>query len=93
MHRAHLRLGTAEDYLAEAAGAGEERREDMADRAEELIDEALDQLKDVPGSRAAAERGRAGRLLLVVRDLEHRDDPGSGSGSGSSGSGSGSGHD
>jgi uncharacterized membrane protein YgcG len=93
VRRAHLRLDTAEDYLAEGARAGEERREDMADKAEELIDEVLDQLEDVSGSRAGAERARAERLLLAVRALEHQDDPGSGpgpSGSGSSGSGSGS---
>jgi hypothetical protein len=93
VRRAHLRLDTAEDYLAEGARAGEERREDMADKAEELIDEVLDQLEDVSGSRAGAERARAERLLLAVRALEHQDDPGSGpgpSGSGPSGSGSGS---
>jgi polyhydroxyalkanoate synthesis regulator phasin len=93
VRRSHLRLNTAEEYLAEAARAGEERREDMADRAEDLIDEVLDQLEDVAGSRAAVERARAGRLLLAVRALEHQDDPGSGSGSsgpgpGTSGSGS-----
>jgi uncharacterized membrane protein YgcG len=93
VRRAHLRLETAEQYLAEGARSGEERREAMADKAEDLIDEVLDQLEDVPGSRAAVERARAERLLLAVRDLEHRDDPGSGSGSsgpgtGSSGSGS-----
>jgi hypothetical protein len=98
VHRAHLRLDTAEEYLAEGARAGEERREDMADHAEDLIDEVLDQLEDVSGSRAAVERTRAERLLLAVRALEHQDDQGggpgpsgSGPGSGSSGSGSGSG--
>ena len=91
VRRAHLRLSTAAQFLAEGAGADEERREDMADRAEELIDEALDQLDDLSGSRAAVERARAERLLLAVRDLEHQDDQGSGSGPGSSGSGSGSG--
>jgi uncharacterized membrane protein YgcG len=94
VRRAHLRLNRAEEYLAEGAGAGEERREDMADQAEELIDEALDQLEDVSGSRAAVEQARAEQLLLAVRALEHQDDQGSGSGtsgpgSGSSGSGSG----
>jgi polyhydroxyalkanoate synthesis regulator phasin len=94
VHRAHLRLDTAEEYLAEGARAGEERREDMADKAEDLIDEALDQLDDVSGSRAAVERARAERLLQVVRALEHQDDRGGGpgpSGPGSSGPGSGSG--
>jgi hypothetical protein len=93
VRRAHLLLNRADQYLAEGAGAGEERREDMADRAEELIDEALDQLDDVSGSRAAVERARAERLLLAVRDLEHQDDRGSGSGSSGPGSGSGSSDD
>jgi uncharacterized membrane protein YgcG len=95
VNRAHLRLSTAEEYLAARGGAGEERREEMADRAEEQIEDALDQLDDLAGSRAAAERARAERLLLAVRVLEHRDAPGGssgpGSGSGSSASGSGSG--
>jgi uncharacterized membrane protein YgcG len=99
VRRAHLRLNTAEDYLAAGARAGEERREDMADRAEELIDEALDRLKDVAGDRAAVERARAERLRLAVRDLERQDDlgggsgPGSGSGSGDDRSGRGGGDD
>jgi polyhydroxyalkanoate synthesis regulator phasin len=88
VRRAHLRLDRAEQFLAEGARAGEERREDMADKAEDVIDEVLDQLKDVSGSRAAVERARAEELLLAVRALEHRDDPGSGSGSSGSGSGS-----
>jgi uncharacterized membrane protein YgcG len=83
VRRAHLRLNTAEDYLAAGAKAGEERREDMADRAEELIDEALDRLKDVSGARAAVERARAERLLLAARALERQDDQGGGSGPGS----------
>jgi uncharacterized membrane protein YgcG len=82
VRRAHLRLNTAEDYLAAGAGAGEERREDMADRAEELIDEALDRLKDVSGARAAVERARAERLLLAALALERQDDQGGGSGPG-----------
>jgi len=97
VRRTHLRLNRAEEFLRAGAGAGQERREDMADRAEELIDECLDQLEDVAGSRAEVERARAGRLLLAVRALE-QEDQGSGSGpsgpgSGSSGSGSGSGED
>jgi uncharacterized membrane protein YgcG len=84
--RAHLRLNTAEEYLA--AGAGERRRKAMADRAEDLVEEVLDQLEDVTGARAGVERARAERLLLAVRALEHQDDPGGGSGSGP-GSGSG----
>jgi uncharacterized membrane protein YgcG len=90
VRQAHLRLNTAQDYLAAGARAGEERREDMADQAEALIDEALDRLKDVSGARATVERTRAGRLLSEVRALEHQDDQGGGSGRGS-GSGSGSG--
>jgi hypothetical protein len=97
VHRAHLRLNTAEDYLAAGAKAGEERREDMADRAEELIDEALDRLEGVAGARAAVERARAERLLPTVRALEHQDDqgggPGPGSGSGDDRSGRGGGDD
>ena len=88
--RAHLRLNTAEEYLAAGAGAGERRRKAMADRAEDLVEEVLDQLEDVSGARAGVERARAERLLLAVRALEHQDDPGGGSGSGP-GSGSGSG--
>jgi hypothetical protein len=90
VRRAHLRLDTAEQYLAEAARAGEERRKDMADTAEDLIDGVLDQLEDVSGSRAAVERARAERLLLAVRALEHKDDQGGGPGPGS---GPGSGED
>jgi hypothetical protein len=77
--QAHLRLNIAEQYLA--AGAGERRRRTMADRAEDLIGEVLDQLEDLPGPRAGAERARAGRLLSAVRVLEHQDDPGGGEGS------------
>jgi hypothetical protein len=80
--RAHLRLNIAEEYLAAGAGPGERRRKAMAERAEDLIEDVLDQLEDVPGARAGVERARAERLLLAVRDLEHQDDPGGGSGSG-----------
>ena len=90
VRRAHLLLNRAEDYLAAGAGAGEKGREDMADRAEDLIDGVLDQLEDVSGSRAAVERARAERLLLAVRALEHQDDQGGGPGPGS---GPGSGED
>jgi hypothetical protein len=86
--RAHLRLNTAESYLAAAAGAGEERREDMADRAEEKIDDALDVLDGVAGPGAAAERARARQLLLLADVLKHQKDRG-----GSSGPGPGSGDD
>ena len=88
VRRAHLRLNRAEQFLAEGARVGEERREDMADNAEELIDEVLDQLEDVSGGRAAVERARAERLLPAVRALEQQDDQESGSGSSGSGSGS-----
>ena len=98
--RARLRLGVAESYLAAGRGAGEERRKDMADQAEERIKHALDVLDDVAGPEAEAQRARARRLLAQVDALEHQKDPGdrsgpgsgSGSGGGSeSGSGSGSG--
>ena len=92
--RAHLRLNTAESYLAAGAGTGEDRRKDMADRAEEKIEDALDVLDGVAGPKAAAERARAQQLLPQVDALEHQEDPedrsGSGSGS-SSGPGPGSG--
>ena len=81
--RAHLRLNIAEEYLAAGAGAGERRRKAMADRAEDLVEEVLDQLDDVSGAPAGVERARAERLLLAVRALEHQDDPGGGSGPGS----------
>jgi uncharacterized membrane protein YgcG len=98
--RARLRLGVAESYLAAGRGAGEERRKDMADQAEERIKHALDVLDDGAGPEAEAQRARARRLLAQVDALEHQKDPGdrSGPGSGSgigggaeSGSGSGSG--
>ena len=81
--RAHLRLNTAEEYLAAGAGAGERRRKAMADRAEDLVEEVLDQLEDVTGARAGVELARAERLLLAVHALEHQDDPGGGPGPGS----------
>jgi hypothetical protein len=95
VRRAHLRLSTAADFIRIATGASEERREDMADRAEEKIRDALDALDDVAGPEAAAERARAERLLLQVDALEHQEDPddrsGSGSGPGDDRSGSGGG--
>ena len=54
--RAHLRLSTAEDYLAAGTGAAEERRKDMADAAEEKIEDALEALKDLSGPEVAAAR-------------------------------------
>jgi hypothetical protein len=90
VERARLRLNTAESYLAAGRGAGEERRKDMADQAEDKIKDALDVLKDVAGPEAAAQRARAQQLLLQVDALEHQKDPGDRSGPGS-GSGSGGG--
>jgi uncharacterized membrane protein YgcG len=93
--RAHLRLNTAESYLAAGAGTGEDRRKDMADRAEEKIEDALDVLDGVAGPEAAAERARAQQLLLQVDALEHQEEPedrpGPGSGDDRSGRGGGSG--
>jgi polyhydroxyalkanoate synthesis regulator phasin len=90
VERARLRLDVAESYLAAGRGAGEERRKDMADHAEDKIKDALDVLDDVAGPEAAAQRARAQQLLLQVDALEHQQDPddrsGSGSGSGSGGS-------
>ena len=81
--RANLRLNTAEDYIAAGTGAGEERREDMADAAEEKIKDALDALKDLSGPEAAAARARAGELEAQVEALERqKDDDRSGSGGG-----------
>jgi hypothetical protein len=97
VHRAHLRLNTAASYIAAGAGAGEERRKDMADQAEERIEAAFDALDDVVGPRAAAERARAQGLLLEAEALERQEGPddrsGSGSGSGDDRSGSGGGDD
>jgi hypothetical protein len=83
VQRAGLRLDTAAEFLAAGAGAGEERRKDMADAAEERIEAALDVLDDIPGARADAARVRAGRLLAQVEALERQDDPDDRSGSGS----------
>jgi uncharacterized membrane protein YgcG len=85
VHRAHLRLSTAESFIAAGTGAGEERREDMADQAEERIKAAMEAVEGVPGPEAAVERARAARLLLQVEALEHQEDgdrsgPGSGGG-------------
>jgi hypothetical protein len=83
VHQAHLRLNTAGAYLAAGAGAGEERREEMADRARDEIRAALDTIDDVAGSRADAERERAERLLAEVDALERQRDPDDSSGPGS----------
>jgi uncharacterized membrane protein YgcG len=92
--RAHLRLNTAESYLAAGAGPGEDRRKELADRAEEQIEDGLDVLDGVAGPEAAAERARAQQLLLRVDALEHQKAPedrsGPGSGDDRSGSGGGS---
>ena len=62
VHRANLRLNTAGDYLAAGAGAGEERREDMADAAEEKIKDALEAVKDLSGRRSRLSGTRAIQL-------------------------------
>ena len=81
--RANLRLSTAEEYLAAGTGAGEERRKDMADAAEEKIKDALDALKDLSGPEVAAAQARAARLEAQVEALERQKDDGhSGSGGG-----------
>jgi uncharacterized membrane protein YgcG len=85
VRRAYLRLNTAESYLAAGAGAGEERREDMADQAEERVEAAMEALEGVPGPEAAAELARAERLLLRVEALERQEDPGDRSGPGPGG--------
>ena len=80
--RARLRLSIAEDYVAAAAGKGEERREDMADAAEEKIEDALEALKDRSGPEVAAVRAWAIRLESRVEELERQKDAGDRSGSG-----------
>jgi hypothetical protein len=82
VHRANLRLNTAEDYLAAGAGAGEERRKDMADAAEDKIKDAIDALKDRSGPRVAAVRARAIQLEAQVEALEHQKDADDSSGPG-----------
>jgi hypothetical protein len=95
VHRAELWLNTAAAYLSAGSGAGEERRKQMADQAEEKIEDALDALEGIAGPRAAAEQARAEQLLLEVEALERQKDPGdrSGPGSGSEPSGRGGGDD
>jgi uncharacterized membrane protein YgcG len=88
--RANLRLSTAEEYIAAGTGAGEERREDMADAAEAKIKDALDTLKDLSGPEVAAVQARAARLQAQVEALERqKDNDRSGPGGESSGSGGG----
>jgi hypothetical protein len=82
VHRASLRLNTAEDYIAAGSGAGEERREDMADAAEEKIEDALEALKDLSGPQVAAVRSRAIALEARVEALERQKDADDRSGSG-----------
>jgi hypothetical protein len=82
VHRANLRLNTAEDYLAAGAGAGEERREDMADAAEEKIEDALEAVKELSGPQVAAVRARAIQLEARVEGLERQKDADDRSGSG-----------
>jgi uncharacterized membrane protein YgcG len=82
VHRANLRLSIAEDYIAAGSGAGEERREDMADAAEEKIEDALEALKDLSGPQVAAVRSRAIMLEARVEALERHKDADDRSGSG-----------
>jgi hypothetical protein len=82
VRRANLRLNTAADYIEAGTGAGEERREDMADAAEEKIKDALDALKDLSGPEVAAVRARAIKLEAQVEALERQEDAGDRSGSG-----------
>jgi len=82
VHRANLRLSTAADYIAAGSGAGEERREDMADAAEEKIKDALEPLKDLSGPEVAAVRARAIQLEAQVEGLERQQDADDRSGSG-----------
>ncbi|HEX3211885.1 MAG TPA: hypothetical protein VH016_04920 [Actinomycetota bacterium] len=82
VHRANLRLSIAEDYIAAGSGAGEERREDMADAAEEKIEDALEALKDLSGPQVAAVRARAIMLEARVEALERQKDADDRSGSG-----------
>jgi hypothetical protein len=93
VERASLRLDVAGSYVAAGTGAGEERREDMADQAEERVEAALEALEGVAGPEAAAQRARAQQLLLAVEAMEHREEPadrsGSGPGSGDDRSGGG----
>jgi uncharacterized membrane protein YgcG len=90
VRRASLRLNTAEDYIVAGTGAAEERREDMADAAEEKIKDALDALKDLSGPEVAAVQARAARLEAQVDALERQKDKDrSGSGGGNSGPGGG----
>jgi len=99
VRRATLRLNTAEEYIAAGAGAGEERRKDMADAAEDKIKDALDALKDRSGPRVAAVRARAIQLEARVEVLERQKDgddrsgPGDTTGSGDDNSGPGGGDD
>jgi uncharacterized membrane protein YgcG len=82
VHRANLRLNIAEDYIAAGAGAGEERREDMADAAEDKIEDALEALEDLSGPQVAAVRSRAIALEARVEALERQKDADDRSGSG-----------
>jgi uncharacterized membrane protein YgcG len=82
VRRANLRLNTAEDYIAAGTGAAEERREDMADAAEDKIKDALDALKDLSGPEVAAVRSRAIILEAKVEALDRQKDADDHSGSG-----------
>jgi hypothetical protein len=82
VHRANLRLNIAEDYIRAGSGAGEERREDMADAAEEKIEDALEALEGLSGPQVAAVRSRAIALEARVEALERQKDADDRSGSG-----------
>jgi hypothetical protein len=82
VERARLRLSTAADYLAEAEGAGEETREDMADAAEEKIEDARGAIEGLSGPQVAAVRAQAIQLEAQVEQLEHQKDADDRSGSG-----------
>jgi polyhydroxyalkanoate synthesis regulator phasin len=82
VHRARLRLSTAADYVAAGAGKDEETRKDMADAAEEKIEDALEGLKDLSGPQVAALRSRAIQLEAQVEALERQEDADDRSGSG-----------
>jgi hypothetical protein len=81
--RARLRLNIAEEYLvAGAAADDEEGRKDMADAAEEKIEDAIEALEDLSGPQVAALRSRVIQLEARVEGLERQKDADDRSGSG-----------
>jgi uncharacterized membrane protein YgcG len=87
VRRAQLRLDATGAFLAAGRGAGEERRKELAEVAEERIEAVLDGLDGLPGPAATAARSRAERLLLDAKALKDQDDRPDRSGSGPSGRG------